>query len=84
MGLPFALLVGFVIVYLLHIFVVGYRTRRRFRVVPLIGAGMLLLVTLHSLVDFPLQIPGVAAYFAAAIGAAVCISLGRRRSTTRG
>ena len=84
MGLPFALLVAIIVLYLLRIFTVGYRTRRRFRIVPLIGVGMLLLVILHSLVDFPLQIPGVAAYFAAAIGATVCISLGRRRSTTRG
>jgi O-antigen ligase len=80
MGLPFAAVAAFVLAYLLYIFLVGYRTRRRFRIIPVIGMGTLLLVILHSMVDFPLQIPGVTAYVAAALGAAVCISLARRHS----
>jgi hypothetical protein len=31
------------------------------------------------MVDFSIQIPGVAAYIAAVIGAAVCISFARKR-----
>ena len=41
------------------------------------GLAALVLVTLHSIVDFSLQIPGVAVYVAAAIAAAVAVALGR-------
>jgi O-antigen ligase len=78
MGLPFAVVVAVVLLYLAYVFVVGYRTRRRFRVVPLIGMATLLLVILHSLVDFSLQIPGVAAYVAAVLGVAASVSVARR------
>lgn len=80
MGLPFAAVVLCALVYLLSVFLIGYRTRRRFRIIPLIGMGTLLLSILHSMVDFSLQIPGVAAYVAATLGAAVAISLARKRS----
>jgi O-antigen ligase len=79
LGLPFAVVVLFGLLYLLSIFLIGYRTRQRFRIVPLAGMGILLLIVLHSMVDFSIQIPGVAAYIAAVIGAAVCISLARMR-----
>jgi hypothetical protein len=42
--------------------------------------GVLVLIVLHSMVDFSVQIPGVAAFVAAAVGAAVAISLARKRS----
>jgi O-antigen ligase len=80
MGLPFAAISLVVIVYLGSVFLVGYRTRQRFRIIPLIGMGILILVVVHSMVDFSLQIPGVAAYVAATLGAATTISLVRRRS----
>jgi O-antigen ligase len=80
LGLPFAVVILFGLAYLLSIFLVGYRTRQRFRIVPLTGMGILLLAVLHSIVDFSIQIPGVAAYIAAALGAAVSISLARKRS----
>jgi O-antigen ligase len=80
LGLPFAVVVLFGLVYLLSIFLIGYRTRQRFQIVPVAGMGILLLVVLHSMVDFSIQIPGVAAYVAAALGAAVSISLARKRS----
>jgi O-antigen ligase len=78
MGLPFAIVAIFVLVYLLFVFQIGYRTRQRFRIIPLTGMAILLLIALHSLVDFSLQIPGVAAYVAAALGAAVSVSVARR------
>jgi hypothetical protein len=81
MGLPFAVVVSFVFIYLVSVFTVGYHARQRFRIIPLIGMGILLLTILHSMVDFSLQIPGVAAYVAAALGAAVAISLTRKRSS---
>jgi O-antigen ligase len=77
MGLPFAVLVLFVLVYLILIFSTGYRRRRRFRIFPLVGIGVLLLVTLHGMVDFSLQIPGVNAFVAATLSAAVAVSLSR-------
>ncbi|KQQ81288.1 O-antigen ligase family protein [Aureimonas sp. Leaf324] len=67
----------------------GLRSRRRMRVVPLMALGALVLVSLHGLVDFSLQIPGMAAYFATYLAAATTVSLGRRadapsRPTSRG
>src|SRR5690606_13545416 len=81
LGLPFALLLLATLTYLIWIFYIGYHTRHSFRFVSVVGAGILVLVLLHSMVDFSLQIPGVSAYFAAALAAAIAISLGRRSST---
>lgn len=78
LGLPFAVLIAFVFFYLFRIFATGFRERRRFRFVPIIGLGLLILVSLHSLVDFSIQIHGVAVYLAAAIGAVVSLCLGRQ------
>jgi O-antigen ligase len=63
---------------LLISFMHGMRERHRFRFVPLLNLCLLLLVSLHSMVDFSLQIPGVALPVAAALGAGCAISLGRR------
>lgn len=80
LGAPFlvALVVGYGI--LIGVFVHGARARRRLRFAPVVGLAALVLATLHSLVDFSLQIPGFAAYFAAVMAAAVSLSLGRSRS----
>ena len=83
MGMPFAIFTAFILFYLLHVFLIGYRTRWRFRIIPLTGVAILLLVVVHSLVDFSLQIPGVAAYVAAALGVAVSVSVLRRHSAKR-
>jgi len=55
----------------------GARVRRRLRHLPVAGLAALVLITLHAIVDFSLQIPGVAVYAAAAIAAAVAVALGR-------
>lgn len=55
------------------------RRRRRYRFSGIVGATILGLVALHSLVDFSLQIPGVAAYTAACVAAAVALATGRSR-----
>ena len=47
----------------------GLKNRRRLRGIPVLLAGLTLYLTAHSLVDFPLQIPGMAAYAAALFGA---------------
>ena len=41
------------------------------------GLAALILASLHSVVDFSLQIPGLAVYFAAIMAATVTVSLGR-------
>lgn len=51
--------------------------RRRYKFAGVIGSALVFLVLLHSLFDFSLQIPGVAVYLAAALAAAVSLSLGR-------
>lgn len=53
------------------------RRRRRYRFSGIVGACIIFLISLHAIVDFSLQIPGVAAYAAACIGAAVVLANGR-------
>jgi O-antigen ligase len=77
LGLAFAvaLVAGYAI--LIGAFLRGVRSRHKFRFAPVMGLAALVLVSLHSLVDFSLQIPGVAVYFAAIMASSVTISLGR-------
>lgn len=80
LGAPF--LVGLAVgcAVLIAVFVHGVRTRHRLRFAPIVGLAALILATLHSIVDFSLQIPGFTVYFAAAMAAAISISLGRGRA----
>lgn len=80
LGLPFlaALAIGYTV--MVGVFVRGLKVRHSLRFVPIVGVGALVLVTLHSTVDFSLQIPGVGVYFAAVTAAAVNVSLGRGRA----
>jgi O-antigen ligase len=73
------------VVYLLLIgtFVRGMRERRRLRFVPLACLSMIVTVTLHSLVDFSMQIPAVAVLACTVWGAGAAISLGRVEGETR-
>jgi O-antigen ligase len=79
LGLPFvaALAIGYLA--LVGVFIRGIRIRRKFRCVPVMGLAALILASLHSIVDFSLQIPGVGVYFAAVISATATVSLGRVR-----
>lgn len=80
LGLPF---LGLVVALYLHIGSIlarGVRTRRRFRFVPIIGIGAVILSSLHSLVDFSVEVPGMAAYMAAFLAAVTTLSLGGFRS----
>lgn len=56
----------------------GLRRRRAMRWVPMIGLGILITVLLHSVIDFSLQIPGFAAWFAATSASVVRVSLTKR------
>jgi O-antigen ligase len=59
---------------------VGARRRRRDAVYPALGAAATALVACHALVDFSLQIPAVAAWFAALLG----LGYAQSWSSTRG
>ncbi|MBC8129223.1 MAG: O-antigen ligase family protein [Rhizobiaceae bacterium] len=83
LGILFVPVTLFVYRHVLRNLVLGIRERRRQRHVPLIAIGGVILVTLHALVDFSLQIPGMAAYLAAYLAAATTISLGRRAGAER-
>ncbi len=82
LGLGLAFLVALAIGYLVlaATFIRGAKVRRRFRFIPVMGLAALILASLHSLVDFSLQIPGVGVYFAAIMAATVTVSLGRGRA----
>jgi O-antigen ligase len=76
-GAPFALVVAVGYLTLIIAFVCGLSRRRRYRFVPAMGLCALTLASLHSIVDFSLQIPGLAVYFAAVMASAATISLAR-------
>jgi len=62
---------------------IGMRNRHRMRSYSALGLASIVLVSLHGLVDFSLQIPGMAAYFAALMAATSTISLGRSSERKR-
>ncbi len=75
LGAPFALVMVVGYLTLIAAFVRGLARRRRYRFVPAMGLCALALASLHSIVDFSLQIPGLAVYFAAVMAAAITVSL---------
>ena len=58
LGLPFlvALAIGYLV--LIATFIRGVKVRHKFRFIPVMGLAALILASLHSVVDFSLQIPG--------------------------
>ena len=83
LGVPFAIAAGMGYIVLIGVFFIGMGNRRKYLFAPVIGFSVMILVSLHSIVDFSLQIPGVGVYFAAAIASAATISL-RRHGSQRG
>lgn len=78
LGFPSALFMLACAVALIHALRIGYLERRRFRSVAIVTFGAVVYVMLHSVWDFPLQIHGIAVYFAALTGAGCSISVARR------
>jgi len=76
LGAAFAAAAAIVYAALGAALVRGARTRHRLRFLPVAGLAALALVSLHGIVDFSLQIPGVAVYVAAALAPAVAVALG--------
>jgi O-Antigen ligase len=79
-GLPLACIavIGWMIAFgvLAH----GVRTRRRDRIIPVAALSVGLSAALHSLVDFPLQIPGFAIVVFGLLGAGVAQSFSSSES----
>ncbi len=69
-GLPAAALLYAAFALMILVFLHGARERRRAVIYPCSGLGVAALFGLHSLVDFSLQIPAIAATFAAICGVA--------------
>jgi O-antigen ligase len=84
LGAVFGVVVAFGLVSLLWIFAIGLRQRRGFRFAPAAATGVLVAISLHALVDFSIQIHGIAVYAAAVLGTGVAISLNRRRPQQSG
>lgn len=74
LGIPAAALLTAACLALLWRCVVGLRARRRAGIYPAIGIGATVLVGCHSLVDFGLQVPAIAATYALVMGIAVAQS----------
>jgi hypothetical protein len=72
---PVVLIIGVSALLIAH--VIGIRERRRMKTYSVMGLAAILLVGLHSLVDFSIEIPGMAAYAAALLSATSWISLGK-------
>jgi O-antigen ligase len=81
LGVPAALLLSLSVLALFYRCVVGLRVRRRDAIYPAIGIGVTVLLAFHSLVDFSLQIPAIAATYALIMGAAVVQAWPRRNAT---
>jgi O-antigen ligase len=79
LGLPFAVLLLACLACLGWIYAAGLRERRRLRFVPILALAALALLLAHSAVDFPIQIHGIAIYFAALLGTAAGVSLAHPR-----
>ncbi|MBB3951178.1 hypothetical protein GGQ76_002476 [Aureimonas jatrophae] len=77
MGVVFVPLAAFSVVRLTGVFRTGLRTRRRMRPFAAAGAAVLCLVAVHGMVDFSLQIPGLAVYVAIVLAAATTLCLQR-------
>jgi len=86
LGLPALIFVGVIFLSLGQTVLYGLQNRQSLKGIPIAMGGAILFVTAHSLVDFPLQIPGIAVYCAALMGAgtSLCLQKGRaRRSRSR-
>ena len=84
LGIPAAAALSLAIVWLaVRCFVGAFRRRSR-RALPATGFAVCVLVGLHSAVDFPLQIPAIAALSALILGVSVAQSWGRDEDTRLG
>jgi hypothetical protein len=82
LGVVFVPVLLLVVLGLLLTFVSGIRRRKARRWASATGAAVLLVFVLHSIVDFSIQIPGVAVYFAAVMAGTAVLSMNRNRAAS--
>ncbi len=81
LGLPASIALNFAVLALGGLCVIGILRRARNAIYPCIGVAATVLVGTHSIVDFSLQIPAVAATYSLLMGAACAQSWRSRRGT---
>lgn len=77
LGLIFPVVLVIFGLVILASFYHGYRSRKRYRQYAALGFAGTLLVAVHAVVDFSLQIPGFAVTYAAFLAATIAICHGR-------
>lgn len=77
LGAVFVVVAALLCTLLIRTFLRGRRERRRYRFASVAGLSLLLLIALHSLVDFSMQIPGVSLYVGTIFACYITIALGR-------
>lgn len=82
-GLPAAIVWCGAIGWLVAMCVRGVFVRRRGRILPLVAVGATVLVGVHALVEFSLQIPAIALLYAALLGLGVAQSFASRERAER-
>lgn len=76
MGIPFGLLVTAMwTTMLVSLLVASSRSSGNRRLYVIAGAGIAILATLHSMVDFPLQIPGYSIFCCVLVGSSLAAAL---------
>lgn len=75
LGAAFPFYVAFFVLVQLTIFIRGTRKRRNYRYASHLGLAALLLVLLHSILDFSLQIPGFAMAYAVFLAPVITLCL---------
>jgi hypothetical protein len=77
MGLIVVLFVTSLMLTVISNLTFGFQNRVRMRFMAIIGVGSVIVVASHAMVDFSMQIPAVASYFATLIAAVSAICLQR-------
>jgi hypothetical protein len=78
LGIIFPVVLIFAFVTIVLLLREGMKSRKKLRHYPALGVAALILVTLHSAIDFSMQIPGFATFFAALMAPTISIAIGRR------
>ncbi len=81
MGVPFTSVLVLFWILVFFVLLRGVANRRRGFIYPAIGASVWLLATLHSMVDFPLQIPGHTVVVLSILGICVAQTVPRHGRT---
>lgn len=88
LGAAFPVLAAVFISSLMYIFIQGVRRRRQYRFAGLVGLANMIILLIHSALDFSIQIPGFAISFACVTAPLVTLCMrppgggGSRRTTT--